>query len=77
MNHLPHSPSFTWAERARLSIYKASVAGGLYSDAVSQESGSYHFSATELARLVIYRAAIAAGFYTDHLDEPAETSCGG
>jgi hypothetical protein len=78
MNHLSPFPSFTRAESARLSIYKAAVAGGLYSDVISDESGSsYGFSSAELTRLVTYRAAVAAGLFTDQLDAASETSLGG
>jgi hypothetical protein len=33
MNHLPQLPSFTSAECARLSVYKAAVAVGMSSEA--------------------------------------------
>jgi hypothetical protein len=68
---------FTPAECARLSVFKAAVAAGLYSDALSEESVGYHFSATELERLVIYRLAVNAGFYTDQLDAPSRMGAGG
>jgi hypothetical protein len=60
--------SFSQAEYARLSVFKAAVAAGLYTDAVSPEAARYRFSAVELERLLIYRMAVAAGFYTDELD---------
>ena len=62
-------PVFTPAEQSRLAAYKVAVAAGLYTDAVSEQSARYRFTADELARLVVYKAAIAAGFYTDQLED--------
>jgi hypothetical protein len=68
MTNPSYSASLTPAEHARLSVFKAAVAAGLYTDALSAESETYHFSATELERLVVYRLAVAAGFFTDTLE---------
>ena len=62
----PATDAFTRHARARLAIFRAAVAAGLYGDgAVQSNDGPCPFSARELIRLAVYRAAIQAGFYTD------------
>jgi hypothetical protein len=77
MTNSSQSTSLTPAEHARLSVFKAAVAAGLYTDALSAESEAYHFSAAELDRLMIYRLAVAAGFFTDELDAVSSAGVGG
>jgi hypothetical protein len=76
MTNSSQSTSLTPAEHARLSVFKAAVAAGLYTDALSAESEPYHFSAAELDRLMIYRLAVAAGFFTDELEAGARAGAG-
>ena len=52
-------------ELARLSVYRAAVQAGFFTDSSCETSDKPTFSETELARLAVYRAAIRAGFYTD------------
>ena len=69
----PAGYPFARHEIARLLVYKAAIAAGLYSDAtVESSSGACRFTAPELARLAIYRDAVQAGFYTDFLRQGGE-----
>jgi hypothetical protein len=77
MTNSSQSTSLTPAEHTRLSVFKAAVAAGLYTDALSAESETYHFSAAELDRLMIYRLAVAAGFFTDTLAAGGRARAGG
>jgi hypothetical protein len=62
----PTTFPFTGHEIARLTIFRAAVAAGLYGDGeCAGERRRLPFSARELIRLATYRAAIQAGFYTD------------
>ena len=71
----PASYPFARHEIARLLVYKAAIAAGLYSDAsMDSSNGACPFTAAELARLAIYRAAIRAGFYTDSFTQPGEAA---
>ena len=66
----PAGYPFARHEIARLLVYKAAIAAGLYSDAhVDSSNGACPFAAPELARLASYRAAIQTGFYTDFFEQ--------
>jgi hypothetical protein len=77
MTDSSQSTRLTPAEHARLSVFKAAAAAGLYTDALSAEFATYHFSVAELDRLMIYRLAVVAGLFTDELEGPASASVGG
>jgi hypothetical protein len=69
----PADYPFARHEIARLLVYKAAIAAGLFSDAkVDSSNGVCPFTAPELARLAIYRDAVQAGFYTDFLEPGGE-----
>ena len=63
-------------EMTRLSVYKAAIAAGLYTDAcLEPRSSNRTFTAVELGRLAIYRAAIKARFYADSIQQGSDTEC--